>query len=222
MTKARDIITNTLTFRLNKLSIGETLDADVAALCLTGLNEIVDSFNGSLSNLFREILTPGVVTGTYGTLGTTWAALHPGDVILGASVSYQAGMDTPLEMGTMEQYQAIAQKATASIPQTIYPDGLALVYVWPAAAGQTITLRTRANFSNFADLDTDYVMPDGYLAGFSGLLAELLAPSFIGGVSPAIAANAQRARNNLAAQNIEPAIADATQRSSGNILTGFR
>lgn len=222
MTKARDIITNTLTFRLNKLSIGETLDADVAALCLAGLNEIVNAFNGEIPFLFREILTPGTVTGTSGTLGTTWPTLHTGDVILGASVSYQAGMDTPLDIGTMEQYQAIAQKATASIPQAIYPDGAATIYVWPAAAGQTITLRTRQNFSTFADLDTDYVMPDGFQAGFSAMLAELLAPSFVGGVTPAIENNARRARNDLAAQCLQPAIADAVQRTRGNILTGWR
>lgn len=222
MTKARDIISNALTFRLNKLGPGETLDADVAATCLAGLNDVVDSFNGSISYLFRETLSSGAVTGTFGTLGVTWAGVSPGNEILGATVSYQAGMDTPLEMGTMEQYQEIAQKATASIPQTIYPDGMATIYVWPAATGQTITLRTRQNFSNFVDLDTDYAMPSGYLSGFSALLAELLAPSFIGGVSPAIAANAQRARNDLAAAALVPAIADAAQRSGGNILTGFR
>lgn len=211
MSKARDIVSNALTFRLNRLSPGETLDADTAALCLAALNEVIDQFNGLGSFLTREILTPGVCNGVSGTLGTTWPGLAYGDTILGATVSYAVGLDNPIDMLTMEQYQGIAQKATASIPLFYAPDGGALVYLWPAAVGQTVTLRTKQTFSKFADLDTDYVMPDGFPSALSALVAELLAPSMVGGVSTDVARAATGARTRLGAQSINPAIVDSTR-----------
>lgn len=222
MTKARDILSNALTFRLNRLSAGETLDADLAATCLQALNEVVDQFNGLGSFLAREILVPGVCNGVSGTLGTTWAGVAYGDSILGATVSYAAGMDTPLAMLTMEQYQEISQKSTVSIPLYYAPDGGATVYLWPAAAGQTVTIRVKQAFSKFADLDTDYLMPDGYLSALSALTAELLAPSLVGGVSAEVMKAANGARVRLGAQNINPAIVDTTSGGRYNIYTNAR
>lgn len=222
MTKARDIITSALTFRLNRLSAGETLDADVAATCLMALNDVIDQFNGLGSFLSREILTPGVCTGTSGTLGVTWPGLSFAGPILGATVSYSTGLDTPIDAITMEQYQAIPQKATASIPLFYAHDGGATVYLWPAAAGQTITLRTNQTFTKFADLDTDYVMGDGYQSALAALTAEVLAPSLVGGISPDIARAATAARVRLGAQNAKPGIINTATCQTGNILTGWR
>lgn len=226
MARARDIIHGALGFRLNRLSPGEAEDADLFNRCLEALNEIVDELDGAKSQLFREILTAGTVTGSTGTLGTTWPTLLPGDQILGATTQYSAGNDVPLQPLTMEQYAQIPIKTTGSPPQFYAHDGLATVYFYPVPSGQTVTLRTRAVFSDFADLDTDYSMPKGYRSGFSALLAEKMAPSLVGGVSPAIALEASGARNRLAAQAVEPRILNAaplvTSRPAGNILTGFR
>jgi hypothetical protein len=45
MTTARQIITDALTFHLNRLSPGETLEADTADVCLSALNAFVDEWN---------------------------------------------------------------------------------------------------------------------------------------------------------------------------------
>lgn len=45
MTTARQIITDALTFHLNRLSPGETLEADTAAVCMSALNAFVDDWN---------------------------------------------------------------------------------------------------------------------------------------------------------------------------------
>src|SRR6185503_13731839 len=222
MTTARTIVGGALTFWLNRLSPGETLDADLGALCLSALNDVVDEIDGVESLLFQEILTPGVCNGTSGTLGVTWAGISTGNDILGATVSYQAGMDLPLDPLTMEQYQAISQKATASIPQFYCHDGATTVYLWPAAAGQTITLLTHAQVSNFADLDTNYSMPSGFQSGLSAMLAERLASTLNPGALPKVEMAARAARNRLAAQTSSPAMIDSAKRRSGNILTGWR
>lgn len=222
MTTARTVIGGALSFWLNRLSPGEVLDADTAATCLLGLNDIVDELSGGESLLFREIFTAGVCNGMSGTMGTTWLGVGSGDVILGATVSYQAGMDLPMASITMGQYQDIAQKATASIPQFYCQDGGPTVYLWPAAAGQTITIRTLQNFSNFADLDTDYAMPTGYQSGFTAMLAERMATVLLGGIPASVAKAASAARLRLQAQASDPEIISMIPTVVGNILSNWR
>ena len=222
MTTARSIITGALTFGLNRLSPGESLDADDAARCLDALNHIADELNGNKSFLFREILTQSsAITGASAALGVAWPTLAPGDEIQGATVQYTGGMDVRLDPLTMGQYAVISLKTIASLPQYFAHDGLATVYFYPACTGQTVTLRTRQVVSDFADLDTDYSMPKGYKAALSSLLAEKMAPTMIGGITPSVAQAAQKARNQLAQQAINPAIIGG-DKARGNILTGFR
>lgn len=221
MTTARSVITGALTFGLNRLSPGETLDADVGSVCLDALNHIADELNGAKAFLFRETLTQSsAITGASAALGVAWPTLAPGDNIMGATVQYSAGLDFPLDPLTMGQYANISIKATASLPRYYAHDGLATVYFYPACAGQTVTLRTRTVVSDFADLDTDYSMPKGYKAALSALLAEKMAPTMVGGVPAPVAQAAQKARNQLSQQAVNPAVIGGN-RTAGNILTGW-
>lgn len=221
MTTARQIITGALTFGLNRLSPGETLDADVGTVCLDALNHIADELNGSKSFLFREVLTQSsAISGPTAALGVAWPSLAPGDEIAGATVQYGAGLDVPLDPMSMAQYANIAIKATASLPRYYAHDGAATVFFYPACAGQTVTLRTRQVVADFADLDTDYSMPKGYKAALSALLAEKMAPTMLGGVSAPVATAAQKARSQLAQQAMNPAILGGGT-GRGNILGGW-
>lgn len=221
MTKARDIITTALTVHLNKLAAGETLDNDTANLCLGGLNDVVDEFNGGKSLLFREILTASTpIAGASAQLGVAWPTLAPGDEILGATVQYSAGLDVPLDALTVGEYANIAIKSVAAIPRVYAYDGDSTVYLYPAAAGQTVTLRTRQVVQEFADLDTDYTMPKGYRSALAALLAERMANSLVGGIKADVARAAKAARLRLQAQSANPAIIDGGQ-ALGNILAGW-
>lgn len=227
MTTARQIIGGALTFHLNRLSPGETLDADLAAVCLDALNHIVDEWNGVKSFLFRELLSVSTpLSGVSGTLGTSWAGLSSGDQILGATVQYAGGMDIPIVPITMAQYAEIPLKTTASIPQVYAHDGAATVYFYPACAGQTVTLRTRQVATDFSGLDVDYVLPKGYKSALSAILAEKLSPVLTGGVTLAVASAAATARSQVMAQAVNPAILNAAgptvNRGGGNILAGWR
>ena len=224
MTTAREVIEATLTFGLNRLSPGETLDADTADTCLNALNFIVDRWNGQKAFLFREILTTSsAITGTYGTLGTDWAGLLPGDEILGATVRYATNLDVPMEPITMGRYADIGLKTLTTYPAYFAHDGQSTVYLYPAAAGHVITLRTKQVVSEFADLDTGYTMPKGYKSALSAELAEMMAPTMIGGVTAAIASSARAARARVSAQNMSPAIINANDPATGlvRIKRGF-
>lgn len=208
MTTARSIIEGALTFGLNKLYPGEVLDADLGARCLEALNMLADEMNGGKSFLFREILTASsAITGTFGTIGTDWAGLVAGDEILGATVQYNPTLDIPLKHMTMGQYANVALKTMSTgFPVYYAPDGQAKVFLYGVANANIITLRTKQVVSDFADLDTDYTMPKGYKSALSDMLAEKIAPTAVGGISASVAAAARKARNQLYAQAVNPAI----------------
>lgn len=208
MATARSIIRNALSFHLNRLSPGEAEDADLFGRCLDALNDIVDELDGVKSQLYKETLTSGTVTGS-GTIGTTWA-LTPGCKILGATGQSDGGTDYPLSPLTMAQYADIALKTTSGDARLYAHDGLSTVYFYPVPTAQPITLRTKDEFADFADLDTDYDMPKGYKSAFSALLAAKMAPSLVGGITPAIAVEVNRARARMSAISAGPAILDAS------------
>jgi len=221
MTTARQIITSALTLRLNRLSAGEALDPDLAALCLTALNDIADEWSGSASFLWRDLLSPATVTGSTGTLGTTWANIDPGQEILGATYNNGAG-DFPLDPLTMQQYhEQVRIKSISGLPRFYAHDGASTVYFYPAPTGQTITLRVHQSIPDFADLDTDYVMPNGYKAAMADVLAERVAKPVLGSIPPDVTMFAKAARKRIGAQVSEPGIINGAA-PSGNILTGWR
>lgn len=208
MTRARTIIRDALTFGLNRLSPGEQEDADLFGRCLDALNYILDKWNGGKALLWREFLTDSSpITGVSGTLGVTWAGLVPGDEILGASVRYAPGLDQPMSPLTMGQYQSINLKALqGAFPQQYAPDGAATVYLYPAAAGHVITLRTKQAATLFTDLDTDYSMPQGYSSALTDQLAEVMAPTLNPQMLATAAAKAAGSRRRIGAQAISPEI----------------
>ena len=103
MTTARQIIAGALTHHLNRLSPGETLDADLAGMCLSALNEIADEWNGAGSFLWRDALYSAVVTGATATLGVTFTGIDPGDNILSVARTAGSGSLT-LEVSWLAPY----------------------------------------------------------------------------------------------------------------------
>jgi hypothetical protein len=119
---------------------------------------------------------------------------------------------------TMAQYHALPQKTTAGQPQYWAHDGQSTVYFYPAPSSQSVTLRTLAAVSDFADLDTDYTMPTGYLSALQAMLAERMAPTVLGDIPQAVARSARAARLRLK-MGIEPEIVYGSR--TGNVLTGW-
>ncbi len=222
MTTGRTILQNALRFKLNRLSPGESADADTLDVGLDGLNEVVDEWNGQKSFLFRTIITSSVapISASTGTLGTTWTGIAAGDEILGMTYLLN-GVDYPMAPLTMGQYhEQVHDKAEVSEPEFWAYDGLSTVYFYPVPNGKTIKIRTKAAVSAFADVDTDYTMPAGFKSALTDCVAEKLAFVMLGGVPPNIVQAARAARNRIAAQVCDPAIIGQTPRRN-SILDGF-
>lgn len=220
MTTARQILGDAFTFHLNLLSPGEALDADALSTALSALNSLADEWNGRKAFLFQEILTASAapIAAAYGTLGTDWVGISPGDEILGATCSYSTGLDVPLIPVTMEEYANIAIKSVTSLPEVYAHDGLSKVYFYPVPSSKTVTLRTKSALQTFADLDTDYTMPKGYRSALAVCVAELLAPALAPSMYQPSAVKAAKARRQIAAQNIEPAVIHARNIGAGNVV----
>ena len=223
MPTARQIITTALTVHLNRLSPGETLDADLAAFCLDALNDIADDWSGNGNFLWKETLVSSdALTGAAIDLVTAWPSLGIGQNLMGATYSNGYG-DYPISSATMQEYHELVRVKTlvSGVPRLWAFDGQSTVYFYPALAAINVTLRVNTNVETFADLDTDYVMPNGYKAGIAAVLAEGVASSVLGGIPPAVAKAANQARKNLSARALVPGIVNGGA-TPGNILTGWR
>lgn len=185
--------------RCNRLSPGETLNADDAAFGFRRLNLLVDEMAASNAFLFKSLLTSAAQAGAI-TLGAgAWAAIAPGDEIVSATANNQ-----PLARITMQQYNEIYQPTATGFPTLFAQDGLGTVYLWPVATGQTIKLQTRVGVTAFADQTTDYTMPDGYAAALGAGLAVRIAPSILGVIPPYLLKAEARCMGNIS--RYEPAI----------------
>lgn len=220
MTTARTIISLALE-AMNKLAPGETLDQDLAAVCLRRLNAIADDWSAGRDMTPQDVIASGSVTGASLTLGTApFAAITPGEEIISAQAD--GFRMTPI---TMQQYNDIRLKAQTGRPEVYAWDGLTTVYLYPAASGNTINLLTRAPFASFVDLDTVYTLPSGYQGAFAASLAVAMAPALLGGVTPGLLQAEKRARFNVRNTNVRPATVSAnplSPRACGNILQGWR
>lgn len=220
MTTARTIITLALE-AMNRLAPGEVLDADLAAVCLRRLNAIADDLSAGRDMAPQDVISSGAVNGPSLTLGVApFAAIAAGEEIVAAQAD-----GIPMRMITMQQYNDIKLKTQAGRPEVWVWDGLATVYLYPAAAGNTVNMLTRAPFATFVDLDTNYVLPSGYQGAFAASLAVAMAPALLGGVTPGLLLAEKKAQFNVGNANVRPAIVNANPlapRTCGNILQGWR
>lgn len=220
MATARTIITLALE-SMNRLAPGEILDADLAAVCMRRLNVIADDWSAGRDMAPQDVIATGAVNGPSLTLGAgVFVAIAPGQEIIGAqSDGY------PMDPVTMQQYNDIRLKDQAGRPEVYARDGLATIYLWPAASGNTVSLLTRAPFASFADLDTDYTLPSGYQGAFAASLAVAMAPALLGAATPALVLAEKKAKFNIANGNVRPAIIAANpllpRANGGNILSGW-
>jgi hypothetical protein len=218
MTTARTIISLALE-SMNKLAPGEVLDADLAAICLRRLNAIADDWSAGRDMTPQDVIASGAVTGTSLTLGTApFAAIPVGEEIISAQAD-----GFPMTPITMQQYNDIPIKTQGGRPEVYAWDGMATVYLYPAATGNTINLLTRAPFSSFADLDTSYTLPARSQGAFAASLAVAMAPALLGGVTPGLQLAEKKAMFNVKNANVRPAIVDANalaRRACVNILLG--
>lgn len=205
--RALDIITDAYE-RCNRLSPGETLNADDAAFGFRRLNMLVDEMSANNTFLFKSLLTSAAQVGAI-TLGAgAWAAIAPGTEVVSATANNQ-----PLTRITMQQYNEMYQPTVTGFPSLFAQDGLGTVFLWPVAAGQTVKLQTRVGVSAFADQTTDYTVPDGYESALGAGLAVRIAPTVLGAIPPYLIKAETKCMGSIS--KYEPAMVDVGSFTGG-------
>lgn len=215
MTTARQIINLALESN-GILGIGETLSADDADYYFRQLNLIVDKMSAGRSDLFKDQYVTGVVSGDFLTTGTgSFTAVSVGTEIQGMTAD--SFMMSPI---TFEQYRDIFDKTASGRPINYAYDGFNKIYLYPQATGNTITIQTRADITEFADLDTDYTFPSGYKSAFVACVAKVAAKA-MNALTKDIKDEETEALKTIESANIRPLMLGHNTTNGKNILNGF-
>jgi hypothetical protein len=215
------VVTTTVTYRtaldvikrsmrmLGVYPMGEEPSADEARDCLTALNALM----GTLSNtglvyaktLDTIALSAGDSSLTIGPSGDTVSdrpvQVLPQSYILLDDVSY------PVEILTLQRYNALGVKDTQGIPCGIWPQmGMENVTLtlWPVPdQAMTLKLWSVKEIATFTALNTQVLMPPGYEDALAYLLAEAIAPEYERPLPREVERGVGRSRRLLKRTNLE-------------------
>lgn len=228
---ALDLIKRALRL-LGVLSVGETVEDDLANNALIALNSMLDSWAIEALTIYQVkyetfSLTSGVATYTIGT-GGVFNTDRP-DRIQGGYVSL-SGSDYPFTVISPEQWNEITFKSiTSTWPSALRYDAsvpLGVINLYPVPNGGTITLNAYKALQNFSAITDVVVLPRGYDRAITYNLAIELAPEYQTTVTPEVAKIARDSKASIQMINakrdvLELDSAFAGRQVQGNILSGF-
>lgn len=194
---------------LGIIGSADVVSGNDATVSLRVLNRMIDGwtqhpFLATHSAFISFALPANTQTRTIGPSGQV-VSERPIKIEIGAYTS-MGGIDQPLTVIERDVYAGIDLKTSqGSWPSVVYyepasPAGA--LYFWPlAGASVTVNLPVRVQVSQFADLTTEYTLPDGYEAAIVPSLAEKLAPYFERAVPAEVVRSANAARQVLKRAN---------------------
>lgn len=210
MTTARDLVTDAL-MNIGVLRMGGTMTGQQSAHGLRVLNRIVDNWRAKSLYVYALTNLTANFSGTGATVGASLTVNTDAPLRFVDSCYYvKSGTSYPLPMWTHAQYFAIGSKTEAGeYPQGFYFDGNVpgVVHVWPVpSASVEYHFVVMKKLSEFADIATDYSLPDGYEAALHDELCIRLPGSYGLQVLPDHAANASSSRLTIKRNNTHPII----------------
>lgn len=209
-----DLITEAL-WELNVVDPAETPSADLAALGLTKLNRLLDSWNAERLAVYSDqfavyTLTPSVQPHTIGPSGATWTITPRPVSVEGATVVVSGAEPTgrrPLHLRDAQWWQhQRAPTVTGPYPTDVYydptwPNGS--LYFWPVpTTAATVQLWIRLALGQVSATDT-WSLPPGYREAVTLSLAEALAAPLGRTWTAAQALQAREARERVFRVNVQ-------------------
>ena len=194
---------------------GEDPDADESQDALSALNALMDSLsNDSLQVFARSVdaiaLSAGTASVTVGPSGGT-VTTRPVEV-LDESYLRIGSTDYPLDLLTLDEFNAIGTKTLSGTPEALYvqPDMPDItVHIWPQPSeAATLYLWSRKQIRQFTSLTTELALPPGYERMLAFMLAIDIAPEFQVEPSAAVVRGAASARRSIKRTNLEVPVLD--------------
>jgi len=165
MSNAREIVEGAAKL-LTVLGTGQALSANDAQNGLETLNDLLALFSLQPSMIFTQTRETFPLTSaesyTIGT-GANFNTTRP-EFIQAVYVT-NGDMDYPLSQVSMNDYATIRDKEDSTISRYFAYDNnvpVSTIFLYPApVVGDTITIYSNKAVTRFADLTTDYTLPDG-------------------------------------------------------------
>lgn len=177
---------------IGALAAGETPSSEEASDCLLRLNDLIDNWATQRLTIYYQLRTTKTLTAntTSYTIGTGGAINIVRPTLIEAAgliidTTATTPTEIPIEVFTLQQWQAIAQKTlTAALSRGIFYDygwtsGLAVIYPWPIPTVSTtqLVLYTPQALTAMTLAGT-YTFPPGYARLLRMGLARDIAPEF--------------------------------------------
>lgn len=207
------------------LDPAETMSPEDAADGLIVINDILDGWNGDRLMLYSTTTVVAIWSGATATIGVggTVNTARPMEI---EDAFFRIGtLDYHLKPCTLEQYNAIQIKTISTpYPEWLYYDGnfpLGNLFVWPVPSASTeYHISLRQQLTEFADLDTQYSLPQGYRKALKYTLAEEMAPLHSREPSPTVVRIAANARRRLRTSNEDVPLLtlDSAMRGDGSLI----
>lgn len=224
---ANDMITRAMRL-VRAIGTGQTPTAEEGVTGLHALNSMLDSWN--LENLlvyyFNQVtgtLTSGTSSRTIGDAGN-YDTVRP--VKIDSAFLRSGTTDYPLEIRTMEEYDALQTKTVTGTPDSLFYSAdfpLGILYFYPVPSQTyTLYLRHEEQLEYFSSLTEEVFLPPGYRRTIEYNLALEIAPEFGVEIPPMVAAMAATSKGNIKRSNYKVPLAGTEVGGAGhsNILTG--
>ncbi len=209
MTTALTLITDAL-LEHGVVGAGEDPQAEDAALCLRKLNQILQRL--STSRLAFPTLTEISVTLTGAssyTVGPTGAVTVARPVTVNSATAVDsASMEYAVKVITRAEWDSISLKdATGGPPECIWYEATntnGVVHVYPVATGYTLKMDCQVLLANFASVNDQLALPEGYESLLTLMLADDIGPAFGRETSQSLFRRLRTALNGIKIVNAEP------------------
>lgn len=230
MTTARQLLTGALK-SIGVLDPVEAISPEDAVDGLEVLNDFVDACNNDRLYIFTTSEVVSSFAGMTATIGPGMVIDTPRPIGIESAFYRIGGIDYPLSIVEKPRYDAIPLKTTPTgFPDLLYYDGgmpTGTVFLYPVAQGLTeYHITVLQQLTAFADLDTDYALPQGYRRMLRYSIAEEMASMHGREPSATVLRIAQNSRRAIRrAQDSAPLMfLDSAIEGSGsgrfNILSG--
>lgn len=207
MTTALDVIKRSMRM-LGVLGIGETPSAEETVDGLMALNALIGTISNTglvyVKSLDSIAVSAGTASITVGPSGGT-VATRPVNV-LGDSYFVIGDESYPLDLWTLQQYNAIESKASEGTPVGIWvkPDMPNVTITFYPVPNEALTLKLWSNkpITGTLAAATSLSLPPGYDDALAYLVAESIAPEYEKPITPDLMRGIIRSRKLLKRTNL--------------------
>lgn len=229
MANARSIIEKAAR-KIHVLGRGQTLDADQVNAALETLNDMLGTLSMDVDYIFNNVRETFSLNGSQSyTIGSggDFDTIRPVEIV--AAYVSTGGVDYPLRQKNAPEYAGTAFKAITGVPDSFYYENntpLGRIFLYPVGVGgYSLTLYTLKPLTSFADLTTDYSLPEGAVEMLVYNLAVRLCPDYEKPVPIDIEKMARSTLGNMQVynkrHNYPTSQLDVVGGGGGNILGGW-